>query len=160
MRKYKASKGSQFTDKEAQVYGVELERMAENQEVTPHIVLDEARSDASLLHDYFEWDDSVAADKHRLGQARHLLNHLVVEINVEGGEPIEMKAFFNVDTIPDDERQDVKYVFVERAMSDEDLHAQIVEKAFRELTYWRDKYQQYREFKGVFKAIQKVEVLA
>jgi len=48
-------------------------------------VLDEARSEDSPIHEYFEWDDSVAANLHRLKQARVLIRVTPVEIS-EGVE--------------------------------------------------------------------------
>jgi hypothetical protein len=41
--------------------------------VSPRDVVDAAKSEVSPLHPYFEWDDTVAAEKFRLGQARNLL---------------------------------------------------------------------------------------
>ena len=41
--------------------------------ISPRDVVDAAKNEASPLHPYFEWNDSVAADKYRLGEARNLL---------------------------------------------------------------------------------------
>lgn len=41
--------------------------------ISPRDVVDAAKNEASPLHPYFEWDDSVAAEKFRLGQARTLM---------------------------------------------------------------------------------------
>ena len=41
--------------------------------LTAEGVLDAARDEAHPLHGEFEWDDSVAAEQHRLSQARKLL---------------------------------------------------------------------------------------
>jgi hypothetical protein len=42
-------------------------------EITPHIVLADARSKRSPLHDAFDWTDSEAAEKWRIQQARELI---------------------------------------------------------------------------------------
>lgn len=51
--------------------------------LTPTAVLDDARSPNSPLHDYFEWNDDVAAEKYRLDQARRLIRSVRVEIEVD-----------------------------------------------------------------------------
>ena len=38
--------------------------------VTPEEVIDAARRTDSPLHDYFDWDDTSAAHKYRIEQAR------------------------------------------------------------------------------------------
>lgn len=45
----------------------------EHGRLTAHIVLDEARDPAHPLHGRFTWDDSVAAERYRLSQARDLI---------------------------------------------------------------------------------------
>ena len=39
----------------------------------PEKVIEAARAENSPLHDEFEWDDSIAAHKHRIEQAEHLI---------------------------------------------------------------------------------------
>jgi hypothetical protein len=41
--------------------------------ITPEALVDDARADDSPLHELFEWDNSVAAEKFRLHQARVVL---------------------------------------------------------------------------------------
>ncbi len=41
--------------------------------LTAAVVLDEARDPAHPLHDRFEWDDSAAAERYRLEQARNII---------------------------------------------------------------------------------------
>jgi hypothetical protein len=41
--------------------------------LTPRNVVDAARDPANPLHRRFEWDDSVAAERYRLAQARQLI---------------------------------------------------------------------------------------
>lgn len=49
----------------------------------PADVVAEARSVASPLHHYFEWDDSVAAEAYRLDQARVLIRSVRVVVNYD-----------------------------------------------------------------------------
>lgn len=60
----------------------ELERiLAERGELTPDLVIEEARDPGSPLHDRFEWDDGKAAMEHRRKQARDVIRS--VRINYE-----------------------------------------------------------------------------
>tara|TARA_R100000234_G_C4926714_1_gene146595 strand:+ start:144 stop:638 length:495 start_codon:yes stop_codon:yes gene_type:complete len=73
----------------AQTAGEELERISkEHGEVTPPLVVDEARPEESPIHEVFEWDDYVAAEHHREHQARQLIRSIEV-VKPEGNtEPV------------------------------------------------------------------------
>lgn len=57
-----------------------LEALAENGRLTPAAVVEDAASEESPLHEYFEWDNSEAARKYRLSQARRLIRSVEVVI--------------------------------------------------------------------------------
>lgn len=67
-------------------------------------VVEEARSAKSPLHDWFEWDDSVAAEQYRLQQARQLVREIRVE-RVSDGAAATEHVFVNVRRLGDDEPQ-------------------------------------------------------
>ena len=46
---------------------------------TPSSILEYARNENSELHKCFEWDDTVAAEKYRLQQARNIVCNLVYQ---------------------------------------------------------------------------------
>lgn len=73
----------------AQTAGEELERISkEHGEITPPLVVDEARPEESPIHEVFEWDDYVAAESHREHQARQLIRSIQV-VKPEGNtEPV------------------------------------------------------------------------
>jgi hypothetical protein len=52
---------------------------AANGRLTPEAVVNAARSTKSPLHWHFEWDDKLAAQAHRLDQARTLIRLIRVE---------------------------------------------------------------------------------
>lgn len=115
----------------------------------PANVLEDARHNNSPLHPAFEWDDSAAAEKYRLEQAGDLIRALVVVVNVgPENDPTPMRAFVSVQI--DDEP---KYTSLARAMSDEDMRAQLVDRAWRELISWRDRYQEYKELARIARMI-------
>lgn len=58
---------------------------SENGRLTPSTVVAEARDSSSVLHGCFEWDDTVAAHRWRIDQARTLIASVRVEISVADG---------------------------------------------------------------------------
>ncbi len=153
MKKYKPSKGAQFNAKQAQVLGEIVDRLGFK--AAPEQVVDAARPKNSPIHDLFEWDDSTAAERYRLSQARNFVNHLEVVVISHSGERTT-KAFHSVIVTHGDTRER-GYCSLETIVENEDLNAQVIRKALGELTYWRDKYSEYKaypELQIVFKAIE------
>ncbi len=59
----------------------ELESIQESfGEITPKFVIESAKNKTSVLHDYFDWDDTNAANQWRLRQASKLLGSIEVNI--------------------------------------------------------------------------------
>lgn len=86
----------------AQTAGEELERIRiqNGGKLRPEDILNEASSKDSPLHPVFEWDDSRAARKYRIQQARRFLKAIVVVYEDNEVAP----AFYNVSVnIEDDE---------------------------------------------------------
>lgn len=153
---YRAHKGSVFTDSQAQEIGDNLEviRQFHDGELTPEQVLEFASKESSQLHKYFEWDDSVAAEKYRLNQAGQMVRAVYVEIETISG-PTETRAFVSIKSHKDNKR---RYTTISEAIDDEDYRDQIIADAARQLTMWRNKYNQYQEFKPVISAIDRLKV--
>ena len=51
-------------------------------DLTAPRVVEEARAESSPLHAHFDWDDTTAAHKHRLEQARTLIRRVRLEVTV------------------------------------------------------------------------------
>jgi len=62
-------------------------------EVTPELVLKEARHKDSVIHNDFQWDDEKAATLYRLDTARRIIRHLRV---VSDGETTNEPVFVHV----------------------------------------------------------------
>lgn len=57
-------------------------------------VLEKARDSKSALHRYFEWDDTLAAEAHRLTQAEQLVRRVHVTLIPAGAvESVRVRAF-------------------------------------------------------------------
>lgn len=64
--------------------------------LTPNLVVEAARSPAHPLHSRFEWDDTAAAEKYRLDQARGLIRTVRVRYINREGEPHNIRSFHSV----------------------------------------------------------------
>jgi hypothetical protein len=80
---------------DANVVGLFLEKLRKKHggNLTPEAVLEAARSEASPIHGYFEWDDDTAALQFRLRQARHLIMVITV---TKLDDPEPHRAFVTV----------------------------------------------------------------
>lgn len=62
-------------------------------DLSPAIVVDEARDEDHPLHPRFEWDDGLAAEKYRQEQAAHLIRTVKVTRVVEDERVIQVRAW-------------------------------------------------------------------
>lgn len=165
-KRYIARNGADFTNEDAEKIGPELERLEKEGKTAPADIVKSARSNKSVLHQYFEWDDAKAAEQHRLHRARLLVNHIEVEIIVHDRKPERYRAFHSVVVGKDKEGKNKRaYVSHETVQSSEDYSRQVIEDAQNHLSTWRSRFAQYRDiypafnkkFSPVFKAIDQLE---
>ena len=74
----------------------QLERIAKlnGGALEARMVVDAARPKRSPLHSQFEWDDSVAAEAHRLHQARSLIARVHIEVVPNASKaPVTVRLF-------------------------------------------------------------------
>jgi len=124
---------------EPQIIGEELERLtAANQgQLTPELVLKAATSKKHRLHQFFEWDDSKAANAFRLQQARMLIRAVAIE-GEEEAEPVP--AFLSVS-----DKGGRSYRSHEEIMESPRLQKLILEAAKRDLVNYRQRYRRLAE---------------
>lgn len=119
------------------------------------MVVDAAKRPSSPLHKYFDWDDSDAATKWRVHQARMMICWVTVEVkDSPKSEPV--RAFYNVhdaEEPAEGEERGRGYVTLENVMDNEDYRRQVVEGALREAEGWANRYRAYRELRPVTKAV-------
>jgi hypothetical protein len=97
MDKYQPRKGSHINKKDAVIIGKRIEDLTKmyQGEITADVLVDDARPVKSPLHKYFDWDNSTAAEKWRLQQARVLMGS-IVEVTYIKGDKKESRSFYNV----------------------------------------------------------------
>lgn len=106
-----ARQGCPFTQDDAKLIGRELVEMAEEGiPRSPANILDRARAEDSPLHPYFEWNDSVAAERYRIDQARTLVSSIMI-VERRTGRPA--RAFYSIVEI--DENESRRRVYEQRS---------------------------------------------
>lgn len=136
-------------DKESDKISEIINRLFPDGQFTPQQVVDAARPKNSPLHEYFEWNDSAAAELYRLNQARKIIQCLVVDIEGE-----EIREFHNVFVKEEDRRM---YVRADRAMRAEPLWKQVLETALQEAVSWRKRYESLKQLQPIVVAIKNIE---
>lgn len=135
---------------DAQKAGAELTLIEKETKssLTPEAVLERARTSNSALHEHFEWDDSIAAEKHRLGQAGELIRSIVVDVSRSNLSVKNVRAFVSV------EQEGARsYISTARAMSDADLRKQVVRRAWEDFEALRRRHEGLSELASIFEAI-------
>lgn len=68
------------------IYKADAQKVADeigNDKITPQEMIEKARNEKSELHKCFEWNDTVAAEKYRLQQARIVLSMLMSSVSLD-----------------------------------------------------------------------------
>jgi hypothetical protein len=91
--------------------------------ITPDDVLAFAENPETALHTQFNWDDSEAAHKYRLWQARQLLRAYITVVDRGDGEKAPSRAFVSVQKSEVSERG---YVPTQEILSDTERRRDLV----------------------------------
>lgn len=164
IKEYFAVDGSPFSNKDAQKIGPVLDELSQQAAVTARDVVDAARSEQSPLHQYFEWNDKVAADSWRVETARRMLRSIKIKYTEEATNPDgttrtvsrEARAF-QVTKAQAYEVEPRKYRTFQVLHGDSAFAAQMMDSAFDDLIGWRRKYEPYvqmwRNFGDTFQGV-------
>jgi hypothetical protein len=155
---YRAAPGAPFPAKEAPAIGRYLENLERTSGggITPIVVVKDAKKPSSPLHRYFCWDDTEAARKYRLWQARMLVNHLLVIVEKDGNDH-SLKGFHSVKISVEGEKAERSYASLATVDNDHILREQVLQQALKELAYWQMRYGQLEELWEVNKAINRAK---
>ena len=99
--------------------------------VTPKKLVDVSRPKDAPLHDEFEWNDDVAAEKYREEQARQIIKNIVI-----------------IDFVPTDTRQH-EYVTIDTALNNADWRNNLIESAKRDMLSFIHKYKRLGELNKI-----------
>lgn len=136
----------------AQVAGDRIESIrAERGRVHAADLVDDARPDDAPLHPCFEWDDSTAAEKFRVSQARQVLENLIC-VPIEAPESQPLRAFIAIGA-PNEPHD---YTPLSTVMSDEELRRKALRAALEELNRIKARYAELRELSKVWEALEQI----
>lgn len=160
--KYIPRPGSGLSKDQAEVAGKSLSRLCNGTRVLkPQRIVEVAKREAHPLHEFFEWNNSLAAEKYRVHQARMLLSNILIQVETDDGQ-IEYRAFNNVrvEYVNGDGETEKKrgYVSVKTVLSTQDMMDQVLRDARRELRYWAKeigKYEKLGRVAGMLKELLK-----
>lgn len=103
----------------------ELESIENNKgQITPDVLLETARSEDSSLHNKFTWDDSEAAEKWRLEEARYLIKSFRLVVTIEERE-IKVPMYVRDPSKDDSEQGYISILRIKERTSAEVLKAEL-----------------------------------
>lgn len=138
----------------AQVAGEYLETIdREEGGLTAQKLLDKSRPEDALLHDTFEWDDTEAAEKYRLGQARFFIGN-VITVEVKGEQVAPTRAFVSVSDAAHSEVGVFRPII--KALTNEDHRKVVLKNAMRDMQSFKEKYENLSELANVISAMNEV----
>ena len=123
--------GSRFKV-DANTAGAVCEQLEAAGNLSAKSLLDVSRPKDAPLHSEFEWNDSIAAEKFREGQARNIINHLVVRLDEKPDTPV--RGFFQIT------QQEPRYTNVNAILTHRDLRAELIQQALEEMAAFQRKY--------------------
>lgn len=147
---YKWKSGSRVSA-DAQKVGEVCERLERKGNLTPKALVNASRRKNAALHDLFEWDNDIAAEKYRETQASYLIRSIEI---VSAGISEPVRAFVSVTA--NQEKTERTYINVERALSTNGTREEVLAIALAELKAFERKYSNLEELANVIAAIREV----
>jgi hypothetical protein len=118
----------------------ELEKIENiHSKLTPELILETAREPENVLHKLFDWDNSQAAEKWRMHQARLIINNLEITV-ISNGEPRQIPVYEIVS-----KTEGYKHV----AYFDKEDIDYVKQGIIQDLTYLKNKLAIYKEFSKI-----------
>ena len=134
----------------AEVAGSVCQQLRDSEQgLTPHTLVEASRDVNAPLHNEFEWDDTVAAEKYRIEQARCIIRHLIiVRTDIQECRKSKDRAF--VPTEPSGKA----YVPLHEALSIETFKTNLLKAAKADAERFVLKYNRLEELAGVIREMK------
>lgn len=129
---------------------LEIVRERSGGNLTAAAVVEFARDPQTFLHKRFEWDDSAAAERWRLEQARQLIIHVKVTRETTPDTNVTVRAYA---ALPSARRA---YQHIDAVMADNSKREELLAQARADLRAFRRKYAALGQLSGVLHAIDAV----
>ncbi len=119
-----------------------------HKKLTPAVVLKEARNPDHPLHSRFEWDDSVAAERYRLEQARNLISLVRVSYTDSAGETKSVRQY---QAVRASDANQYEYEPVEEVLADPFKRKLVMQDMQRQVEELVARYEHLTEFWDVLR---------
>ena len=114
---------------------------------TPMEVLEKAKDETTELHKCFEWNDSIAAEKYRLEQAKNIIRMLVYEKETKEQQVVRYYAKTETKSV---------YQPTKQFLVQEDEYQGLLRRALAELEAFKNKYHTLTELESIFDAMETI----
>lgn len=125
----------------ADVAGRVMEELENTVGLTPKNLVEVSRPENAPLHEEFEWDDSIAAEKYRETQASGMIRNITIKVE-NAQQTKQVRAFV---TLANNQSGPKSYESIGNVMSCQIKREKLIDNALRELRAFRNKYKQYTE---------------
>lgn len=164
---YRPKRGARLSRADAQRYGERLRALAGRLgQLTPDVVYEDARDPGSPLHDWFDWDDSTAAEAHRRAQAAYLLRSIEIVYVDREGRPQQLRAFWNIPVERDEEDPEIEedepariFVTTEQVLREEQTRTTVLSQLKARIRWLRKDVEKIEGLSPVTKLLREAEVL-
>lgn len=154
---YERADGAPISDEDAIKIGREIDKIAaKNGAATPEDLLKSASKKSSPIHDLFDWDDTEAAHKWRIDQARHFIQWVRIRVTIPAQDGEQKTAKVRAYSSVKDESGQRGYRSTTECLGNESLRAQVLARALSELRSFEAKYSHLQELSGVLAAIRQL----
>ena len=119
--------------------------------VTPKRLVEVSKPKNAPLHNEFEWNNTIAAQKYREEQARQIIKNVVIlKVEESEEEPKEIKCWVNSDRafVATNEGTS-RYVTIDSALSDISWRENLLNAARRDMESFINKYKRLGELSSV-----------
>lgn len=146
--KYEFSGGSNFRKVDAQTVGEICEELEQSEGgLSPKTLLDVSRDESSPLHKAFTWDDTEAAEKWRLEEARLLIANIRIVRSTDTEERERVRGFVSTPG------RKCSYVTLDNALKKDEFRTYLLEQARRDTEAYVSKYRTLSELANVVEAM-------
>lgn len=112
---------------------------------TPQNILEAAKNPDSELHKCFTWDNTIAAEKWRLYEARKVVCSLVIADKKNNQEPTNIRILHKTNGNG--------YKPIQFIVQQKDEYQKLLERAFEELRAFKTKYSSLSELEEIMSLI-------
>ena len=146
MRKYKLKRGLPVS---ADIVAKEINALMKSNKgiISPNQLVNSAKKKKSPIHDCFTWDDTKAAKKYRIEEAKYLLRTVIVEY-IQENKTYTTRAFVSTN--------DKEYQKIESVLADDELVEHLLEQAKKDFLAYKSKYQHLEKLQILWETFEDI----